>query len=79
MQEEEGDLGGDAAVFWHVEKKRQRYGGEDGEGDDEDAGTTVGPLVPDLELVHRRISCTNKAPPSTCAHTLFKSLPHIHS
>lgn len=67
-QRQEGDLRGEAAVFWQTERKRERCAGED-----EDARTTVGPLVPDLELHHRRISCTNKAPLTTCAHTP----PHI--
>lgn len=44
---------------------------------DENANTTVGPLVLDLELLHRRISCTNKTPLSTCAHSLNHSHTYI--
>lgn len=56
-----------------MERKQERCG----RGKDEDAGTTVGPPVPDLELLHRKISCTNKAPLSTCAHT--HTLNHSHT
>lgn len=54
-----------------MERKWERTRGQDGvKGEDEDAGTAVGPLVSDLELLHRSISCTNKAPQSMSAHTL---------